>query len=125
MLTKYLADWAELPITELKRSTCRARHEQLTKDHGKYPANRSMAALRSAYDFALRVVDDPDSLPANPTAAVTRHKERISDKVILPEDLPGWLAKVVALNNPIRRCMHQLGLFSGLRPGTLVSLRRD
>ena len=43
----------------------------------------------------------------------------------MPEDLPDWWAKVQALPNPLRRDMHTLGLLSGLRPGTLVSLRRD
>jgi len=32
---------------------------------------------------------------------------------------------VQALPSPMRRVMHELGLFSGLRPGSLVSLRRE
>lgn len=35
------------------------------------------------------------------------------------------MARVKALPNPLRRDMHLLGLLSGLRPGTLVALRRD
>lgn len=124
-LTKYLADWRNLSIAEVKRSMCRSRHGLLTQKHGKTPANRSLQAFRTAYNFAMRVIDDPDSLPPNPTAAVTFHRERSSDKVILPDDLPRWWAMVCSLNNPVRRCMHQLGLFSGLRPGRLVTLEKD
>jgi len=124
-LTKYLPDWAELPLTEIKRSMCRARHQELTTNHGKVPANHALQWLRTAFNFAVRVVDDPDLLPTNPTAAVTFHKGRVSERVIMPDDLPEWWGRVSALQNPIRRCMHQLGLYSGLRPGTLVGLKRE
>ena len=50
--------------------------------------------------------------------------ERRKNAVILPEDLADWCAKIQVLPNPLRRIMHELGVFSGLRPGTLVSLRR-
>jgi integrase len=73
----------------------------------------------------MKVVDDPDALPGNPVEAVTFNKERASNRVLMPDDLPVWWAKVQALPNPLRRDMHTLGLLSGLRPGTLVSLRRD
>jgi integrase len=45
--------------------------------------------------------------------------------VLMPEDLPDWWTKVQAIGNPIRRSMHELGILSGLRPGALVSLRRE
>jgi integrase len=43
----------------------------------------------------------------------------------MPDELPDWWARVQQLPNPLRRAMHTFGLFSGLRPGTLVSLRRE
>lgn len=84
-----------------------------------------MRDFRAAYNFALKVVDDPDALPGNPVAAVTFNKERASNRVIMPDDLADWWRRVQALPNPLRRDMHKLGLLSGLRPGTLVALRRD
>lgn len=76
-----------------------------------------MRDFRAAYNFALKVVDDPDALPGNPVAAVTFNKERASNRVIMPEDLADWWARVQALPNPLRRDMHKLGLLSGLRRG--------
>jgi integrase len=64
-------------------------------------------------------------LPDNPVKAVSFNKERASNRVIMPDDLADWWEKVQALPNPLRRAMHELGLLSGLRPGTLVSLRRE
>jgi len=124
-LDKYIADWRAVPLTELRRSMCRDRHRKITERHGPYPANHVMRSLRVAWNFALRVVDDPDVLPGNPVAAVTFHRERRREAVIMPEDLPVWWARVQALGNPLRREMHALGILSGLRPGTLVSLERD
>lgn len=124
-LDRYLPKWKPLPITEIKRSMAREDHQRVTRNHGPRSANQIFRDFRAAYNFAMKVVDDPDALPGNPIAAVTFNKERASNKVIMPDDLPEWWKRVQALPNPLRRDMHTLGLLSGLRPGTLVSLRRE
>ena len=103
----------------------RARHQLLSDTRGKVTANHVMRDLRAAYNLALRVIDNPDHLPDNPVKAVTFNKERRKNAVIHPDDLATWWKNIQALPNPLRRAMHELGLYSGLRPGTLVSLRRD
>ncbi len=121
----YLGDWRNLPLAALTRSMVRARHQDLTSKRGKVIANRVMRELRAAYNLALRVVDNPDLLPDNPVKAVTFNKERRKGAVIMPDDLADWWHKIQALRNPIRRAMHELAIYSGLRPGKLVALRRD
>ncbi|MEM6623781.1 MAG: integrase family protein [Pseudomonadota bacterium] len=124
-LDRYLPKWADLSIANVRRSMAREEHRRITRDHGPRSANQALRDFRAGYNFALKVVDDPDSLPGNPVAAVTFNKERASNRVIMPDDLPDWWARVQALPNPLRRDMHLLGLLSGLRPGNLVSLRRE
>ncbi len=124
-LDRYLPKWADLPITQIKRSAAREEHRRITANHGATSANKAMRDFRAAYNFALKVVDDPDALPGNPVAAVTFNKERASNRVIMPEELADWWVKVQALPNPLRRDMHKLALLSGLRPGTLVGIRRE
>lgn len=124
-LDRYLPKWTDLSIADVRRSMAREEHRRITRDHGPRSANQALRDFRAGYNFALKVVDDPDALPGNPVAAVTFNKERASNRVIMPDDLPDWWARVQALPNPLRRDMHLLGLLSGLRPGTLVSLRRD
>lgn len=124
-LARYLPDWADTAITEVRRSAAREEHRRITERHGATTANKAMRDFRAAYNFALKVVDDPDALPGNPIAAVTFNKERASNRVIMPDDLADWWARVQSLPNPLRRDMHKLGLLSGLRPGTLVALRRE
>lgn len=121
---RYLADWKTKPLTSLTRSMVRAKHVELSETRGKVTANHVMRDLRAAYNLALRVVDNPDLLPDNPVKAVTFNKERRKNAVIMPDDLGAWWGKIQALPNPLRRLMHEFGLFSGLRPGTLVSLKR-
>lgn len=122
---RYIADWKALPLTSLSRSMVRAKHQELSDTRGKVTANHMMRDLRAAYNLALRVVDNPDLIPDNPVKAVTFNKERRKNAVIHPDDLPGWWEHIQGLPNPLRRAMHELGLYSGLRPGTLVSLRRE
>ncbi len=124
-LDRYLPRWKRLPINEVKRSMAREEHRRISSRFGPIVANQAMRDFRACYNFAMKVVDDPDALPGNPVAAVTFNKERPRGQVLMPAELPEWWAKVQALSNPIRRDMHVLGLLSGLRPGTLVSLRRE
>lgn len=122
---RYLADWKHIPIGQIKRSMCRERHRKITHKNGKIAANLTLREFRAAYNIALRVADDADALPDNPVKAVTFNRERSANRLIMPDDLPDWWQKLTALQNPVRRAMHELGIFSGLRPGTLVSLERE
>lgn len=123
-LGRYLADWRDTVIADLRKSTCRERHQFITRKHGPYPANQTMRSLRAAYNFAIKR-DDEGLLPANPVGGVDFNPERRREAVILPEELADWAQRVAALPNPLRARMHMLGLFSGLRPGTLISIERD
>jgi integrase len=123
-LEKYLYDWRSKPISELRKSTCREKHALITRLHKNYSANQAMRSLRAAWNFA-KSRDDHGRLLENPAGGVDFHPERRREGVIEPADLPAWAAKVEALPNPLRRKMHRFGLFSGLRPGTLVTLKRD
>ena len=124
-LWRYLEDWKPIPINEISRTMAREKHRYITENHGKAVANNVLRLFKTTYNLALRVVDDPDALPDNPVKAVTFNRTRASNRVILPEDLPHWWERVQALPNPLRKVMHTLGLFSGLRPGTLVSIERN
>lgn len=123
-LDKYLSDWRDKKLGELRKSICRERHERLTKTNGPYPANQALRSVRAAYNFALKL-DDEDELRANPVGGVHFHPERRREAVILPEEIPDWWRRIGALPSPLRTAMHRFGLLSGLRPGTLVSIERD
>lgn len=122
---RHLKAWLDIPISEIRRSMARERHKELTRESGKRASNMVFKEFRAAFNLAIKVADDPDAIGDNPVKAVTFNKERASNRVIMPDDLPHWWGRVQAIPNPIRRDMHLFGLLSGLRPGTLVSLRRE
>ncbi|GHA85212.1 hypothetical protein GCM10009069_05420 [Algimonas arctica] len=123
-LDRYLPKWGDLPITDVKRSGDREEHRRITTNHGATIANNAMCDFCAAYNFALKVVDDPDALPGNPVATVAFNKDRASNRVIMPEDLANLWTRG-------RHCQTFSGatctssVLSGLRPGTLVALRQD
>lgn len=129
----YLPDWKSRLIPTLTKAECRARHAKITDDiarrhkrgDGKRTANQVLKELKWALNFAASICEDNETLPSNPVAAVTMHKERAANRSISFDDLPEWWKKVQALPNPLRRRMHTLALLSGLRPGTLVTIRRN
>jgi hypothetical protein len=123
-LDKYLPHMKALPVASIKPSTLRAEHKRISADHGKVVANKAMRAYRSAFNVLRKTADDPDVLGDNPVRAVTFHPERRREAVLMPADLGDWYERIQALPNPLRRLMHELGLFSGLRPGTLVVLEK-
>jgi len=119
-----LADWRERRVPEITKAMARDKHAALSK-RGKRLANLALGIFGTAFNHALRIADDPDALGVNPTSAITWHKQRARDSVIMPEDLADWHARLQSCPSPLRRAMHELGLFTGLRPGTLVALRRE
>jgi integrase len=121
---RYLAEpWGALPIASVTRVMAREAHARITRDHGAVVANDTLRNFRAAFNWARKATD---SLAAadNPAEAVTFNPQRARTEVLTFPDLPGWLRKVRALGNPLRALMHELGLFSGLRPGNLVALER-
>jgi integrase len=109
---KYLAKWMDRPLETIERSQCRALHEQLSKQHGPYLANRVMRHIRAAWNTALKEHD----LPANPTIAVHWNKERRRQEPIAWASLPAWLETVNSIE-PI--------IVNGKRVGTRPGIRGD
>lgn len=122
-LLTYLDDWRSLPITSVTKEMCRARHAKITSDNGPVVANQALRQFRTCWNAAEKALDT--SPGTNPVDGVTFHKAREGNRSIRDVDLAGWYARVGKLSNPLRRLMHEIGLFSGLRPGNLVALERD
>src|SRR5262245_45589528 len=107
---KYLARWIERPLRTIERADCRELHQQLTKQHGPYLANRVMRHVRAAWNTALKEHD----LPANPTIAVHWNKEHRRQEPIPWAGLPAWYATVSTLR-PIVENGKRVGAEPGVR----------
>lgn len=107
---KYLANWVARPLRTIERSHCRELHEQMSKQHGPYLANRVMRHVRAAWNTALKEHD----LPANPTIAVHWNKEHRRQEPIPWPKLPAWHATVMSLE-PIIVNRKRVGTRPGVR----------
>jgi integrase len=131
-LERYCPDWLDRPLASITTIDARAKHDAIMAKvkaaariegaDGARSANQVLRDLRAVWNRAAKVWRD---LGPPPTDAVEWARERNEHQIIEWSDLPEWKAKVDALSNPLRACMHRIGLFSGLRPGTLVAIRRD
>jgi integrase len=119
---KYLGDWLPLPVTAIKGKTCEQRHAKITEDNGPRIANQLMMDFRAAYNRLLKKADDDAKLPSNPAKKVDLNPEKAKDHSVT--DLARWWKRLQLVESPSRRAMIELGLFSGLRPGTVASLQR-
>lgn len=121
-LRLYLSDWGPLPINAVTKEMARDRHEHITNENGPVVANHALKAFRTCFNF-ISAISSAD-LGKNPVDAVTFNQERSANRSIAPEDLAGWYAKLQEVENPLRRIMHEVELFSGIRPGNVMEMER-
>jgi integrase len=107
---RYLKDWLERPLRSIERAECRELHEEITRDHGPYIANRVLRHVRAAWNSALKEHD----LPANPTVAVHWNKEERRQEPIAWAKLPSWRDTVMKLE-PIIVDGERVGARPGMR----------
>lgn len=130
-LARYLDDWRELPLAELTKEMCEARQARVARDirasarqrnaTGARSANAVIRDLSAVWNYAA----DYTPLPAaSPTRRIKMVGEVREHHEIPVAELRAWWAATGKLKNPLRRCMHRLGLLSGLRPGNLVAIER-
>lgn len=107
-------------MDEVSRDECRRIHEKATVKRGPYMANSCMRVLKLLHNDVARTHD----LPPNPVSrAVRMNREQARDAAILPQDMPAMWKALEAINDPIRRCMWETLLFTGLRSGDVKSMR--
>ncbi len=108
---RYLGDWLDRPLVEIRRADCIDRHRKVTSDYGPVAANRGMRDLRACWNSARNRYEE---LPDHPVR-VKWNKTRRKRQPIPWGDLPAWVAKVNSLTNPIRRDWRWFVLLTGLR----------
>jgi integrase len=128
----YLKDWAARPLSELTALDCRALHDQVIetvrararsdRHTGARSANMLAKDLRSVWKLAVTVFP---ALGPCPAAAVRLAGEARAHSCIALADYPAWKRSVDDLDSPVRRCLHRVALFTGLRSSNVRALRRS
>ena len=126
-LTPALGDWLARTLDAIARRDIEARFIFLTGKHGETPANQTMSFLRSVY---RRPCVDHDGL-RNPVeqwlASGGRYHRKKRRRISAPaEVLPRWRAGIEAeVRNPVHRDLLMFGLYTGMRRGEIMPLRRE
>lgn len=123
----YLADWLELPLTEITSEMIEQRHLKLSEF--KAQANNSMRVLRAVLTYAsvaYKRADGKPLLAENPVKRLsqTRAWNRVPRRqtVIKSHKLSSWYSAVSSIPNPVVKDYLLLVLFTGLRKSEAASL---
>lgn len=124
-LDHYLADIADLPLSDLGKRPVIARnlHLKLTKDHGKSTANGVMRTISASYNDMLAQAME---LPPNPItrAGVIRwHRIPRRNRRIAEDGFSAWGTALQTLVNPVRRAFRLFLLLTGQRDEAARTMR--
>jgi len=119
-----LSVWDHRPANSITKSDARDLFKRLSKNNGKFAANRAMRLMSAAHNWARKIDDYNEHFMINPIDGITLHTERGKNRSVLPEELPSWKRKVDAIRNPLRRELHYLNLYSALRARSILHTRR-
>jgi integrase len=131
---KYLADWLDRPIAELRGTELIKIHERIkasararegtnpNNERGAPLANRVIAHVSACWNTLNKKLEG--GLGAwNPAKSVERDRLTAKRERIADADLPDWYARVQTMRNPIQRDGLLLALFTGLRSEDVRSIR--
>ncbi len=121
---KYLGSLLQVPVKDLVPADMYELHDKLTKENGPVVANKAIQLVYRAYKYGRQ--RSRGVLPENPAADFEYNpKKRPDVKSIELASFPNWFDRISAIDNPLRREMHLLCLFSGLRVGSLKAIEKS
>lgn len=131
---RYLAPIHDVKLGELTRTRCQEVHALISKTGlrgtrgAPVQANKALDYLSATWLHAKDKFDDHNGLPHradNPCSrSITRNAVGKVQDSITAEELPKWAA-IVATLTPVKRSMHMIGLFTGLRWKSLQRIERS
>lgn len=126
-LNGYLADWLDLPVTELSKNMIEDRHRSIKGDA---TANSTMRTLKALIHYAAKRYETANGEPIIKTNPVYRlsevrawHKDRRRTTLVRMQQLRPWFQAVFALENHTSRDFLLLLIFTGMRKGEAANLK--
>lgn len=118
-LEKYLKALKNRAVADITRAEVRDLYDSLRNRSGDTTAGAVMRTLRAMVNEARRI---DETIEANPVEAL--RMPRMRRREVGEIDLKGWWTKTSGLL-PIRRDVHRMFMFSGLRRESLLTIKRD
>lgn len=131
---KYLANWLDRPITELRGTELIKIHERIkasarpregtnpNNERGAPLANRVIAHVSACWNMLNKKLEGGLGT-WNPAKSVERDRLTAKRERIADADLRDWYARVQTMRNPVQRDGLLLALFTGLRSEDVRSIR--
>ncbi|MEO8193977.1 MAG: site-specific integrase [Gemmatimonadales bacterium] len=117
---RYLAGWANRPLSSLDRDDVERLHTAIGNEHGTYAANRALSLVSALYNKALEW-----GWPGtkNPAKAVKRFEEERRERYLYGHELPRFFGAVQKELDTDARDAILLMLFTGARKMNVLSMR--
>ena len=118
---RHVPAWQDRPFVGITREDCRQAHKRITTKHGPRVADQVISAFGTAWKVALQTLDG--EIPTNiPVVAVRRNGDNQADYSDFSYDV---FNATVAKAGPVLKRALLLTLFSGLRCGNVIRMRRE
>lgn len=116
--------WGARQVASITRADVSALFYDIGKKAAHYEANRALAVLGKMFECAIAWGYLPDNA-ANPARKIKKYPERKRERWVTPEEMPKLAAAINGEQNIYIRSAFWLYLFTGLRRGELLNLKRD
>ncbi len=122
---RYLERIAISTVSEFTAADLYDLHDWVTHNHGPSVANKAIKLVGFAFKFGRRRARGAN-FPDNPAAEFEYNPaNKNPPKALDLYNLENWYQKVRALQNPLRRDLHLLCVFSGLRRRSVCKIEKD
>jgi hypothetical protein len=117
---KHFAAWKNRRLSDVRKADVSELHTRLGKS-GVYTANRALALLSAAFNYAIRELDWEG---INPTTGIKSFKEESRDRFIQPDELPRFF-KALESEDELFQHFFKMALLTGARRSNVQAMRWD
>lgn len=115
-----LSAWFNKRVEDITPQMVKERFNEITKDSGKYAANRAIALLKYSMNHSMKELNRP---AANPVDGLKWHREHARREAMPPETIPAFIASLDNIRGDSGKDLYKLLLFTGLRKSEAMRLK--
>lgn len=122
LVKSYLGGIVNRKPADLKPREVEAIFDGIGRDHGRYAANRTLALLKAVFNRAIK---KGLMKTANPAAGIEPFPEESRDRRLMPHEIDGFIAAVLADESETVRDYVLMSLYTGVRKANVLAARWD
>lgn len=125
MIGKYLADWRERSLDEIRQEDVAKLHRRVGDKHGHRTANLAVRTLRTLYNFAAaeRIFNGENPARGVRKGGIRFYPEDSRERFLQPSEMPRFLAALKRSDNVDLRDYVALALWTSARKSDVLAMR--